>query len=339
VSEVIVRPLETDVEADAFLGLAVRAFSRATDHDAEAIVWRDRCRAAPWHRPAQLRGAFRGRHLVGGYEIAERWLKVGRARLLTGCIGMVVVDPEHRKQGIGRALLDDASAFADSERHALLLLDGIGGFYEQFGYADVFDATWHELSRATLLELEAGPYRVREGGLDDADLLLDLYRRHFGTFDRTIEEQRWRLQPGGGMPLLAVDPAGQVRGYMLPPRGEHKERVGEVAVDDWPAAQALLHWHAAASDAEHIRWAIPTRAPLLYWLIDRFRMRSSRMNTPNGDWMAKVGHLPALVESLSLPPALAELEMRRLVQGLFGFREVDGLPRSSEFWVPASDSF
>jgi GNAT superfamily N-acetyltransferase len=348
VSEVIVRALATDGEVDDYFRLSAGTFSNHPDPASQGPAWRERELSAPWFRPEQARGAFRGDELLGGYLIAERWLRIGRARLSTGCIGGVVVAEEARKQGIGRALMEDAIAFAEANLLALLLLDGIPNFYHRFGYADVFDPSGHSFKRQDVLALERSPYTIRPAMKRDAAPLLDLYGQHFGAFDRTIEEQRWRLPDGetDRPELVAVDGDGAVRGYMLSPRGEARERVGEVAVDDWLAAAALLRHHAELSTAEELRWLIPPTSPLLYWLIDQFDVTSVTTHVRNGFWMARVGHMPTLLDATGLPSRVRELDPKLLVQLLFGFRpaatvdpSLEGLFRFGGFWIPASDSF
>jgi GNAT superfamily N-acetyltransferase len=348
VTELLVRPLTSDAEIDAYFRLAAGTFSSHADPAGQGPAWRARELAAPWYRPEQLRGAFHDGALVGGYLISERWLRIGQARLLTGCIGGVVVREEARKQGVGRALMDDAITFAEENRHALLLLDGIPNFYHRFGYADVFDPTSHAFKRSDALALGPGPYRVRPATRQDAEPLLDLYLRHVAAFDRTLEEQRWRLPEGEDErpDLVAVDGGGAVRGYMLAARGEARDRVGEVAADDWPAALALLRHHAESSAADELRWDIPPTAPLLYWLIDRFNVTSTTARVHRGYWMARPGHMPTLLAAAGLPAEVAALDPTLLVQLLFGFRPAELVDPSlarlfpfGRFWIPASDNF
>jgi GNAT superfamily N-acetyltransferase len=356
VTDLIVRALATDEERDAYFRLAAGTFSSAPDPASRGPEWRREHQSAPWHRPEQLRGAFRGGDLVGGYEITERWLSIEGARLLTGCIAGVVVRPEQRKQGVGRALMEDGVDFALANRHALLLLDGIPDFYHKFGYADVFDPTWHAFKRADVARLEPSPDAVRPARSEDAAAVLDLYRRHVGAFDRTLEEMRWRFERWG-VPTVAVDPSGAVRGYMVAPRGERKEELGEVAADDWAAALALLHHHAGLSAADELSWSIPPRARLLYWLIDRFGVRSTTSYSFNGWWMARPAHPPTLLEAMTPVwrarwptheplPDLSALSPRDLVQLLFGFRPAATVDPALEplfpfgrFWIPSSDQF
>ena len=346
--ELVVRPLAGDAEIDDYFRLAAGTFSSQPDPASQGPVWRANETSAPWFRPEQLRGAFRDGALLGGYLIAERWLRIGPARLSTGCIGGVVVREAARKQGIGRTLMEDAIAFAERERLALLLLDGIPNYYHRFGYADVFDPTGHSFKRQDALSVEPSTCTVRAATRDDAAVLRDLYRRHVGAFDRTIEEQRWRIPAGASErpALVAADGGGAVRGYMLAPGGEARERVGEVAADDWPAAAALLRHHAEASTAEELRWLIPPRAELLYWLVDRFDVTSVTTRVHRGFWMARVAHLPTLMEACELPAAIAKLDPKLLVQLLFGFRPAATVDPAREelfpfgrVWRPASDSF
>lgn len=347
-SEVIVRALASDAEVDDYFKLAAGTFSGQPDPASQGPIWRERECSAPWFRPAQLRGAFRDGRLVGGYLVAERWLRIGSARLSTGCIGTVVVRDESRKQGIGRALMEDAVAFAEAERLALLLLDGIPNYYHRFGYVDVFDPTGHAFKRQDVLALEPSQCVVRPATRGDAEAMLDLYHRHVGAFDRSLAEQRWRLPEGEEErpQLVAADGAGAVRGYRLPARGEARDRIGEVAVDDWPAAAALLRHHAEESTAEELRWLIPPTAPLLYWLMDRFDVTSLTTHVRRGFWMARVGHMATLLEATALPEEVRSIEPGLLVQLLFGFRPaatvdpaLEPMFRFGRFWIPASDSF
>ncbi|GHO62483.1 hypothetical protein KSC_013750 [Ktedonobacter sp. SOSP1-52] len=50
----------------------------------------------PGYRQEQVRSAYRDDKQLGGYRIYERVLRVGSARLVTGCIGGVYTRPEIR---------------------------------------------------------------------------------------------------------------------------------------------------------------------------------------------------------------------------------------------------
>jgi GNAT superfamily N-acetyltransferase len=310
----------------------------------EAARRKERYRAAPWHRAEQLRGAFLGGEFVGGFLIEERVLRIGGKRLTTGCVGAVMVRPEHRGKGFSRHLVADVDAFARENRLALLLLAGIDGFYAKHGYADVFDPTEHSVLRGTVESLPTSPYRVRDAVPEDAEALLDLYRRHFhpfdGSFERTIEEQRWRLDRYGAW-RVAVDAAGELRGAIAPLYGSWSYKLGEASADDWPAALALLHDHAAmVPDAAALLWPAHPASTTAWLLVEHLPIESRTKSTPDGDWMAKPGHLPTLLAATGLPEGV---EPKMLVQCLFGYRpappELARLFRHGRTWITGSDSF
>jgi hypothetical protein len=274
-------------------------------------------------------------------------LRVGGNRLLTGCLGAVMVRPEYRGRGLSRQLIADVDAFAQEHRLALLLLHGIDDFYARHGYADVFDPTEHVLARGAVEALPASPYAVRDAAVDDAAALLDLYRRHFhefdGAFERSLDEQRWRLTRYGAW-RVAVDGRGEVRGAIAPLDGAWGPAVGEASADDWPAALALLHDHAGlAPDAAELHWPAHPASTTFWLLADHLRFESRTRHSLDGEWMAKVGHLPTLLAAAGLPDAAASLDAARLVQLLFGYRpaatELAGLFRHGRTWIAGSDTF
>jgi predicted N-acetyltransferase YhbS len=87
----------------------------------------------------QLRSAFYGKTYVGSYRIPERWLCVESSRIRVGCIGGVVTDQDYRHQGVARAMMQDAFAFAQNRQYSFLLLDGIPDYYQQYGFVDVIE--------------------------------------------------------------------------------------------------------------------------------------------------------------------------------------------------------
>src|SRR5579859_5331316 len=194
-----VRPLATDEEIDTFCYLATETFSPpGGDTATDARLWRRYVEALPEFDPRQLRGVFDGEVFAGGCIIYERELCAGEARLRTACIGGVVTHPEHRLRGVGTALMRDAITFAERHGHALLLLDGIPNFYHRWGYTDIYDLTEHIIERAAVATLPATGCTTRPATLDESPALLALYQRHYsrytGSFTRTLEQQRVRLE-------------------------------------------------------------------------------------------------------------------------------------------------
>lgn len=255
---IVVRPFETTDERDSFYLAASRAFNpdlSEAERLSNVAGRRERAERAPNYDPTLLRGAFRGDSFLGGYRIQERRMQVGAARLLTCCIGSVVTHPEARLQGVASVLMRDAIAFARSRQNALLLLDGIAHFYHRFGYIDMFDITDHTINRALVLAQPSSSVTVRLATLDDAPAMLALYQRHYGpctgSFERTVTEYRYLLSVAlsvGDTIALAVDTEGQPCGYLFIAREPEQFNAIEAAADSWPAALALLQYHARVVD-------------------------------------------------------------------------------------------
>lgn len=298
--EVIVRPLATDEEIDTFSYLAVEAFSSGDSDFAEiARRWRESLEAMPEFHPRQRRGTFRGDTFVGGYMMYERTMRVGAARLPTGCIGAVVAHPDHRMRGVGTALMRDAIAFAERHGHVQLLLDGIPNFYYRWGYTDVYDLTEQIIDRAALTGDLPADCSTRTATMDDAPALLALYEQHYGpytgSFTRTIEQQRTRLArwlDSGNPPTLAVDAQDNALGYLLLPRAGDRAHAGEVAASSWPAAAALLRYHARLLDIlpdapASLTWPLPPDSLTYYLLADHLSVPGLAADDPNRKWAVR----------------------------------------------------
>lgn len=305
-----IRPLETDAEREAYALLALQTFSPHVDAVAAVPQWRRFVENNPVFEPQHLRGAFLGSTLLGGCHVDARMLRIGAARLLTACIGAVVTATEHRKQGVAAALLNDAVQYAKEQKHALLLLDGIGDFYHRFGFIDVFDIVNHVIDSKVILVQPQSSYTVREATFEDIPTLFTLYQRHYssyaGSFERDIRFQERLFHDRGGMkPAVAVDGRGVVQGYLMQYTRPERLVTSEVAANDWQAALALLQkgvelqveFRGGAGDVE-ISWPLPTNSATYYLLSDHLPLQSQVTHTPDADWMARTAHLPTLIDGL-----------------------------------------
>ncbi len=305
----VIRPLETPDERDAYYLLATQTFHPLIDA-VEALPRRRRfVENNPTFQAHSLRGAFIGNTLLGGCHVDERVLRIGSARLLTGCIGSVVTAAEHRNQGVAAALLRDVVTYAQEHQLALLLLDGISQFYHRFGFVDVFDSAIHTIENKVIQAQAASPYSVRQATFEDIPALLELYQRHYASypaaFDRDREFQERLFHDRGWMkPYIAIDDKGIVRGHLMLNRWPEKPVAYEVAADNWHAVLALLQQHVRlvqdrpGEENSSISWPLPTNSQTYYLLSDRFQVRSQVTHTPDADWMARTGHLPTLIDAL-----------------------------------------
>lgn len=310
----IIRRLETTAEIDRFVHLNAQTFR--PDEDIEIVAARRRrfLDEDPDFHPDQLRGAFMGNILLGGYIIRERLLCVGPARLQTGCIGGVVTHPDYRHQGVATALMQEAIAYAHANQLALLLLHGIPNFYSQFGFIDCLEDTpEHAIDRKLIAEqpTDNHNYTVHPAMLSDAPALLTLYQSHYSAYSasfaptRTLQRQEHLLRNWfqENLPLLALDSHHEAQGYLMLSRRWDRLLAYEVAANDWPAALALLQYHSSLLDAEaespdELRWMLPLDASAFYLLADHFPLHSQIYSQPNQGWMARPVHLPTLFQSL-----------------------------------------
>lgn len=289
-----IRPLAASDELRHYYQLAGTAFAPHPSAE-NAQRWHQIVTRSPEFRPEQIRGAFRAGtgQLLGGYTVHERVLRMGEARISTGCIGAVVTDPSARKQGVASALLLDAHAFAQANNHPLLLLDGIPNFYFRYGYTDVFDVTAIEIDRSAVLAQAPVERVVREATSDDAAAMLDLYYRHFGSFtgsfERSLEVHSYRLRHMQTPPFVTLSARGEVEGYLLLRLDEEITYGYEVAADTWEALLALLQYHAHLLEhdptLQTLLYFLPFSSPMVHWMIDTLEVPdASRWDSPAQGW-------------------------------------------------------
>ncbi len=283
----------------------------------------------PGYRQEQVRSAYRNDKQLGGYRISERLLRVGVARLATGCIGGVYTRAEARKQGVATELMHDAIAYAQAHEYPLLLLNGIPQFYHRYGFCDVYDLSTQELDRQAILALPESPYIVRLSMPDGAASLLALYGRHFGpftgSFARSLEQQaHWMHHLDLAKLLLAIDSSGQVRGYLFLAATQARgpfflagTQLWELAVDDWPAAVALLQYHVRFVESQDTPraclYTVPPTSPVAHWMVENLEVvdisawdnptfgwavREQTFRHRHAGWMARLVSLPALTRAM-----------------------------------------
>ena len=320
---IVVRPMVNASELERQFYLSDIAFSENPSVD-NAAFWQKYVTTLPYHHPERIRGAFQGKKMVGGYELFERILHMGEARLVTGCIGSVNTDPEYRNQGVASALMHDAINYAREHHYALLLLDGIPKFYYRFGYTDIFDVTSQEVDRAAILAQSPSSYSVRLATLeDDAQRILSLYeRQHYpytASFTRTLEIQQHTLRHRSteNPYLLAYDGNGNVHGFLSLRKEPQRHIADEILADDWQATLALLQYHAHQLDGHDtpatLRYRLPVNHPLVYWMIAHLQVPdTNNQRDPNAfgavlsltfhhrhtGWMARIIDVQTLVREV-----------------------------------------
>lgn len=286
----------------------------------------------PGYRPEQVRSAYRHDEHLGGYRIYERMLRMGNARIATGCIGGVYTRTHARNQGVATALMHDALTYAQAHQYPLLLLDGIPKFYHRYGYCDVYDLSTLELDQQALLALQESPYTVRRSQPSDASGLLTLYERYVGlstgSFARSLEQQiHWMQHIEPEKLLVAIDPDDRVRGYLFLAATQARgafflagTQIWELVVDDWPATVALLQYHARMAESMvsptvpgAFLYNVPPMSPLTGLLLEHLEVgdlstwdmpvlgwavRKQTFCHRRAGWMARLVNLPALTRAM-----------------------------------------
>jgi GNAT superfamily N-acetyltransferase len=316
-SSLQIRSVQMPTEIEARFRLNAQVFRPDEDPERVAAQRQRFLVQKPDFRLEQLRGAFvDDGTLVGGYNLLERTMCLGPARLRTGCINGVMTHPDYRHQGIASALMHDAINIAERKHYALLFLHGIGNFYQQFGYTDVLEDTPHHfLNRQQLPDPTLQACVVRAATAEDVPAILACYQRHYspylGSFAPLRTHQRqahvlfnWFEVQDGIKPLVAVDAEQKLQGYLLLSRRRGRLLYAyEVAADTWSAALALLHAHSQLLDAEpnpptELDWPLPPTDPTFYLLAQHLPVRSQQFAIPNAGWMARPAYLPTLLQSL-----------------------------------------
>ena len=260
------------------------------------------------------RGIFLGDELVCGCLVRQRKIRLGQGFLPVACIGAVFTHPDHRGQGLAGRLMTEVIGYSLQHGDALLLLNGINGFYDRFGFSSIHD--WTQITIRLDQILDDGPpaVSIRPATVEDAADMQTRYNDHFGaysgSFERSLARQRHML--GGHQPYshfcLASNDDGTTGHIKY--HGRDPAASSEVSADDPQTALALLRHHADAvrklDDAtESIHWLVPPDSELASWLADRVYVDVHTLIKSNGGWMARVAD-PDTLADIAAPKRTAD---------------------------------
>ncbi len=153
-----------------------------------------------------------------------------------GWIAMVIVDPNHRREGIGKALL--YAGFEHLENRGLTVkLDATPEgklLYDTIGFVDEYNLARWEADR-----IEPPPANVlcEEISLDDVEAINDYDAPIFGASRKQVLESYLQYYPDFG---FAVRKNRKIRGYIMAREGTNAFHIGPWVANDPEAAQALL---------------------------------------------------------------------------------------------------
>lgn len=180
------------------IGALRELFARANDAPYDlAAVAEEKCfgtgiAGAPVVKVFEHNGRIEGAAVTCG-----KWLRI------------LAVDREHRRRGIGTALLHDSAATVIAAEPGNYFTPGVDeslrGFFEKRGYVEAA-ATWN-LDVATSNQQPTTVTRAKHA---DADRILTFIEQHFGRIWRFEAAKAFeREQP----PLFVVEDAGELAGF------------------------------------------------------------------------------------------------------------------------------
>lgn len=238
---------------------------------------------APWHLRRMgikdIPQAETIRHLVGWNQTEADWLRLlrlapdgcfvaesagqtvgtvtttGYASRL-GWIGMLLVHPDHRRQGVGGGLLQRAMQhLQDAGVHSIALDATPAGqpLYAGAGFAPVWElARWQGSTPAHLPA--AGPGLLTE--IPDAawPALIELDRRAFGV---ARSDLLLALAGQSNRVAVVLDPAGDLLAFGMLRQGTRAQLLGPLVAVDRASAAYLLAGLCAGLPQQAVYWDIP----------------------------------------------------------------------------------
>ena len=153
-------------------------------------------------------------------------------------IGMVLVDTDHRRRGIGRALFEHAMAYLDRRGVRTIGLDAtpIGKeMYVRLGYHDAYRL---ERRLGTTPALPPGGGAARAMRPEDLPAVAALDAPAFGADRARVLVALARDHPDG---CYVVERDGVLAGYLLSRPGARARHLGPLVARDEATAEALAH--------------------------------------------------------------------------------------------------
>ena len=284
------------------------ALARFIARDASEAVWyRDY-----WPERVQLRPDFSLDMLrvgeLNGQIVAHAMiepfnLRYGSARLSVAGISKIFTERGYRKRGFSAAVMRDALAYAVETGVHLALVHGIPDYFTRFGFSPVWPEYLAEFDSAALAALET-PLKLREPHIQETPSIAALYEQSWSgrvSLIRSPETWLWRMNGGDAARrvLVAVDPGGQINGYIA---GRHFTGSEVEVVAATPEAVLTLLSFAGQlhldKGLDRVRWLMPPDDPLLVYARQIVDLDLTARYRASGGWMARLIDTRTLVEAL-----------------------------------------
>ncbi|GEM_PF-1470044 len=271
--------------------------------------------------------------VVGHALVIPRQMGVCGIPVPAGVVAFVAVRQDARGQGIGMALVEDATRLMRARGALISHLAGTPAFYRRFGYVEAYR---RGAGRMRLEDLAAhrGGVSMREAGTVDCGALHRLFEREnagrTGCVLRDAGQWAWQLRanhPGGyaacneGLvgfraersDCLVAERGGEVVGYLRLMSGPGRTLAHEGAAVDGEAAAALLA-HAGevarGVQAGEVELSISPDGSLWRWAAGQ---GATFLEGLDPEALARTLNAPALLKRLT--PVLAERVRRSGMRG------------------------
>lgn len=201
-----------------------------------------------------------------GCFLAERDGKpVGTATTLVhgaelGWIGMLIVHPNHRRRGIGRALLEHCIAHLRALEVRCIKLDATPAgrkVYDTLGFREEWTLARWQRRIPPLWECDADPCSIRPWRVTDTPSLTTLDADAFGVsrsrllFSLQSQGPAWVGESNGNPPAFA--------GFGMLRKGSRAMYLGPVAASHPEIGRRLVRRLLAAAAGQEVFWDIPDR--------------------------------------------------------------------------------
>jgi GNAT superfamily N-acetyltransferase len=184
-------------------------------------------------------------------------------------IGMVLVHPDHRRRGIGTALLKRCIDYLRERGVRSIKLDATPAgkpVYDGLGFKDEWPlARWERTSPQRQPAPPDG--RIRAWRQPDEERVELLDTAAFGDCRRRLLQA---LVPESRAALVFENASGQIGGYGLMRQGAHACYLGPVTAGSPEAGLALIEALLSQCEGEHMFWDIPdANTPAVEWAQQR----------------------------------------------------------------------
>jgi len=170
----------------------------------------------------------------------------------SGWIGNLIVVPEHRSRGVGRALMVHGIAHLEAAGVETIRLDGDPPgipLYLSLGFADEWQSLRFRSSGAAF----GAPGEVEKLEKDDIDRVAAFDRRFFGD-DRA---RLLGLVLGTSHFAYKIDEENGLRGFLVATRSDLGLRIGPCVATDFETARQLFSAAQADAGGEQITVGVP----------------------------------------------------------------------------------